>query len=225
MWNDDVSRLRKTQATRLKEARILRGFSTGSDAARRYGWPVPTYNSHENGTRGIGRMYREYARKLRVNPAWLLGHSDERDSIVRGVTVVADAAVGMWREGAATLERPQMQSKVSILSSDEDDRFAVRVADASLNKVFPQGAYAICAHCEEGDTFEVGQIVYIERTRNTLTELSLRRVTAVNGATIKLSTYSVDPKARQELTMPARGGESIRIIGRVIGKYEDFTST
>ena len=76
-----VDRLRQLQAARLKEARELRGFKTASDAARRFGWSVPTWVSHENGTRGIGRMYREYAKTLRVNAAWMLGHSVERDLV------------------------------------------------------------------------------------------------------------------------------------------------
>ena len=66
------------QASRLMEARKLRGFKSASAAAQQFGWPAPTYASHENGTRGIGRKYREYAETFRVNPAWLLGHSAER---------------------------------------------------------------------------------------------------------------------------------------------------
>ena len=69
------------QASRLREARELCGFKSASATAERFGWPVPTYVSHENGTRDIGRKYREYAKTFRVNPAWLLGHSDERGSI------------------------------------------------------------------------------------------------------------------------------------------------
>ena len=71
--------LRELQASRLREARQLRGFPSGSAAARRFGWGITTYNKHENGERGIGRAYLEYATTFKVNPAWLLGHSDERD--------------------------------------------------------------------------------------------------------------------------------------------------
>jgi hypothetical protein len=70
--------LRKLQAERLREARKLRGFPSARAAQLRYGWSS-AYCSHENGTRGIGRAYREYARKFAVNPAWLLGHSEQRD--------------------------------------------------------------------------------------------------------------------------------------------------
>ena len=70
--------LRKLRAERLREARKLRGFPSARAAQLRYGWSS-AYSNHENGTRGIGRAYREYARKFAVNPAWLLGHSEERD--------------------------------------------------------------------------------------------------------------------------------------------------
>jgi hypothetical protein len=72
-------KLRKLQAARLKEARKLRGFKTAAAAARRYNWHAATYVSHENGTRGIGRAYPEYAKKFRVRAAWILGHSHERE--------------------------------------------------------------------------------------------------------------------------------------------------
>lgn len=75
---DVIERLRKLQAARLREARKLRGFKSARAAQLHYGWSS-AYGSHENGTRGIGRMYLEYARNFRVKPAWLLGHSVERD--------------------------------------------------------------------------------------------------------------------------------------------------
>src|SRR5262245_14952311 len=74
----DDDALRKLQAARLREARSLRGFPSARGAQLRYGWSS-AYGSHENGTREIGRMYRVYASKFGVKPAWLLGHSDERD--------------------------------------------------------------------------------------------------------------------------------------------------
>ncbi len=227
MWESEVDRLRKLQAARLKEARKLRGFRSARAAAQRFGWPAPTYGSHENGTRGIGRMYREYAKKLRVNPAWLLGHSDERDSIVQGVTVVADVAIGTWKERPASTEQPRVARNVGVPSTrnhNKDDRFAVRLADASMNKLFPQGCYAICVHTDEGEKFRVGDAVYVERLRDGLMELSLRRVSAVTAGHVKLSTCSVDPKLKQELTVPpTRDSERIRILGRAVGKYEDFS--
>lgn len=227
MWESELDRLRKLQAARLREARKMRSFKSASEAAKRYGWSSK-YISHENGTRGIGRMYREYARKFRVNPSWLLGHSDERDSIVRGINVVADAAIGTWHEGVnqPTGSRRNTQKNVGVptrQNHDDDDKFAVRLADASMNKVVRQGAFAILLPADERTDFKVGDIVYIERMREGMTELSLRRISSISSTSMKLAAHSVDPKFKQELTFPSlRDTEKIRILGRMIGKYEDY---
>lgn len=58
---------------RLKAARIRAGFSTPTDAARAFGWKVPTYLGHENGDRKPKRDRAEkYARAFRTTVAWLL---------------------------------------------------------------------------------------------------------------------------------------------------------
>ena len=58
---------------RLKEVRILRGFKTSTDAAKRFGWVHSTYRSHENGTRPLSRdAAMTYAKAFRVSVGWLL---------------------------------------------------------------------------------------------------------------------------------------------------------
>lgn len=225
MWESEVERLRRVQAARLKEARKMRGFKSARAAQMRFGWSS-AYPSHENGTRGIGRMYREYARKFRVNPAWLLGHSDERDSVVRGVKIVADAAIGTWHEGSTRPERNRREMTVGVpthQNHEEDERFGIRMADASMNRAFPQGSFVVCVPIEENEEFKVGQVLYVERYRNGMMELSLRRVASINGAVMKLTAHSVDPRFKQELSIPTtRSDERVRIIGRAIGKYVDI---
>lgn len=67
---------------RLRRARIEAGFQDGTEAARRFGWPAPTYLSHENGSRGVkGDRIRDYARAFRVSPEWLMfGGAEPPDS-------------------------------------------------------------------------------------------------------------------------------------------------
>lgn len=225
-----ATRLRKKQGARLREARILRGYKTAADAQRRFNWPS-TYVSHENGTRGIGRMYKEYAKKFRVNAAWLLGDSEERDLLTKGVKVVGEGALEVWRGPPASNAESAAQETLSIPrigGEDLDDRFAIRVADASINRSIPQGAYAICEHIEEAPAptdFEVGQILYVERQRGDLRELSFRRVALISDKSMRLTTHSVDPKLKQEQAYPsAREDERVRIVGRVIGKYEELVT-
>lgn len=49
------------------------GFGDATTAARRFGWTVPTYLAHENGSRGFGvERGAEYARAFKVSACWLL---------------------------------------------------------------------------------------------------------------------------------------------------------
>jgi transcriptional regulator with XRE-family HTH domain len=69
-----------TPATRLRRARIARGYASASEAARAIGVQIPTYTGHENGTRGIGRARAEqYARVFGVKTSFLLMLADGPD--------------------------------------------------------------------------------------------------------------------------------------------------
>lgn len=60
-------------AARLRIARLRAGYQTGKDAAEALGFPVSTYLSHENGSRGISaKRAVTYARKYKVREQWLL---------------------------------------------------------------------------------------------------------------------------------------------------------
>lgn len=60
-------------AERLRIARIRAGFETAKEAAEALGFPVSTYLSHENGSRGYpAKKAFTYARKFKVREQWLL---------------------------------------------------------------------------------------------------------------------------------------------------------
>jgi hypothetical protein len=60
-------------AARLRIARLRAGYETGKEAAEALGFPVSTYLSHENGSRGItAKKAVTYARKYKVREQWLL---------------------------------------------------------------------------------------------------------------------------------------------------------
>ena len=59
-----------TVGDRLKKARIAAGYLDASQAARSMRVPVPTYLSHENGSRGLGRALARYSAFYRVSFEW-----------------------------------------------------------------------------------------------------------------------------------------------------------
>lgn len=63
---------RPDTAKRLEKARISRGFKTAKEAVTYFGWNYETYAQHENGTRGIVRASKKYAKAFRVREGWLL---------------------------------------------------------------------------------------------------------------------------------------------------------
>jgi len=64
------------RARRLREARKKAGFKSGSDAARTMGVPVPTFLSHENGSRGYNEYIFKYARQFKVSWVWLFSGTE-----------------------------------------------------------------------------------------------------------------------------------------------------
>lgn len=209
---------------------MSRGFKSARAAALRYHWGLDTYTKHERGERGIGRAVRKYARAFGVDEAWLLGLQEEKSSVVRGIPIVGEAAIGRWNDVGITatfiLPSGRVSAPVKRTETNEDGRFAIRLADASMNREMPQGSYGICVDVED-DTeisgFVVGDIIYIERQRDGLAERSFRRVMAVTNETLRLSTHSTDPKLKGDLTLPStRPDEKIRIIGKLVGKYVDY---
>lgn len=218
-------------ADRLRKVRKERGFASARSAALRYGWKVPTYTSHENGTRDLTRAFADYAEKFRVSETWLRGLTDDRETGVKGTPVMGEAAVGVWRETPATSARKGANAAISVpLIEDEDVdgvRFSIHVADASINKALPMGSYAICEPCPARDyashEFVVGDILYIERLRQGMREMSLRRVSQVGPDRLRLATFSTDSSLKQaELAYPSSASERIRLVGRVVGTYRDY---
>lgn len=65
--------VQEERAARLRDARKRAGFEDATTAARRFGWKIPTYLAHENGSRGFKLdKARIYAKRFKVNLEWLL---------------------------------------------------------------------------------------------------------------------------------------------------------
>lgn len=208
----------ETPAEQLKKARIARGYASAREAARSHGWNEVTYIAHENGTRGLRvSAARRYAVAYGVSVAELMGiQGHEPTPITSGVSVIGEAAVGLWRDPALQMTDDQT---LPVPDGDERPRFAVRIADTSVNKLLMPGEFAVCEPID-AERVQPGHIVVIRRRRDGLDELSVRRVSARDGERIRVAGYSTDNRYNG-LTDVDVGPDAV-LLGRVIGKYAPF---
>lgn len=209
-----------TPADRLRRARESKGFKTPTDAARYYGWTVSTYVSHENGTRGLKMDAAvRYGRAFGVSASLLLGLGEQPSTAE--VPVVGEAAYGVWRHKALDVEQSVNRTSISVPADrgSADMRFCVKVIDESVNKVILPNEFAICVPFE--DEPQLGTLVYVERRRGELVERSIRRVSGVSDGKTTLSTHSNQKNFLEELS--TAGPDAVQIMGRVIGKFVDFS--
>jgi hypothetical protein len=122
----------------------------------------------------------------------------------------------------------QPNVEVAAAGSKALKSYALKMGDASADKVIPDGQYAICERIPNNlidvSRFKAGDLLEIERERAGLVETSIMQVTAVSGGQIQLTTPTRNPKLRREAVYPAPSdtGEVIRICGRVRGAYLEF---
>lgn len=215
----------------LRKAREAKGFEGPTEAARAYGWNVPTYISHENGTRGIRvDMAKRYAKAFGINAADLLRIApsgvQKQTPVGDEVRLTNEVAVGVWRD--STIDNTQGRTKSVVLptlGTQGAMRFAVEVSDESINRAFVPGEFAIIERIDPSEVmhFAVDKLVYVERSRGPLIERSIRRVLSNDGNTLKLGSHSTSAKYREVITFPSSDrDETIRIEGKVVGKYTEF---
>ncbi len=212
----------------LRKAREAKGYPGQTEAARAFGWNAVTYTSHENGTRGIRpAVAKKYARAFGISAADLLQItlSDQQKQILVGdaVKIRFEAAVGIWKDSRIDNYRSETKSiRVPVRSGVRGMRFAVEIADESVNRVFDPGDFAIVEPVEPSEAmhFDVDNLVYVERRKGDLIERSIRRVSSADGNVLKLSNYSTDPKFKEVLTVPSTDkSETLTIEGKIVGKY------
>lgn len=208
----------ETPSDRLRRARIAKGFASAREAARHFGWNEVTYITHENGSRGLRiSTARVYAKAFSVPVAELVGiPSSEPTPVGVGIRVIGEAAIGIWRDAA--LSEPD-DKRISVPDAHPIERFAVRVADHAVDKLIGKDEYAVCEPAALDD-IEPGQIVVLRRFRQGLTEISLRRVSEIDGKTIRATGHSSDNRyaAIVDITI----GSEATLVGRVIAKYAEF---
>ncbi len=214
-----------TPADLLRKARLKLGFKSAAAAARSFGWNVSTYTSSENGTRPISkRLARVYAQALGLSEARLLeiaGKAADAGDVEFIDVFGGQVAMGVWKEARLRAEKGD---RVGIPRGRRSAplRRAVPVGDESVNLAISSGELAVYVEWADGDVLAAGSLVYVERTRGELFERSIRRVEQVSESKFKLTAFSNVPRFADAIPYPPRPGETVQIIGRVIGKYVEF---
>jgi hypothetical protein len=218
-------RVMKEPCDRLRELRIKKGFETAVDAARRFGWNENVYKSHENGVRGIKpHVAKKYALAFKSTASYILT-GDNHAPVVQEVVSVAlrgIVAAGMFKPNDWV---PEDHTKVPAVIRNgipPQKQYAVLVDGPSVNLRIPDGSYAICADFDSypGGAAS-GSLVHAVRERRGEVEHTLKEIRFTpNGA--MLFPVSDHPDHQTPLQIGNIDGETVSIVGVVIGSYKPF---
>lgn len=137
---------RPEPAKRLEQARIARGFNDAKKAATYFGWKYDTYAQHENGTRGIVRAVKSYARAYRVSEGWLLtGEGAGPGETAQEVATVTDVPRISWVSAGQLDDQPAVDDfsefpTVAAIDLPDGQWIALEVEGNSMNKISPPGS-------------------------------------------------------------------------------------
>lgn len=212
---------------RLRASRIRAGFQSATDAANAIGVKVPTYTSHENGTRDFDDEYaKKYARRLGVNVEWLVFERGENTPIKNEteMPVRGEVRAGAWLE---IDENPPDMGTIPAMHDPRFTRatqFALLVVGTSMNKVVPPGQYVIVASWPElGQELRDGDLVVVRRERAMTYEVTLKRARVGTNGKWQLWPESTDPRYQEPVTMGDGDRDvEVTVIGKVVGRYEQL---
>lgn len=199
---------RPEPAKRLEEARIARGFNDAKKAATYFGWKYDTYAQHENGTRGIVRAARQYAKAYRVSEGWLLtgegqgpGQSLQVPATVSDVPRISWVSAGELRDQDGVTDFSDYPTEPAI-DLPEGEWICLEVEGNSMNKISPPES-----------------IIFVNLRDKRLVSNALYVVADESGATTyKRYRPNEEPQfqpASYEEVEPPRFQGAIRVIGRV----------
>lgn len=109
---------------------------------------------------------------------------------------------------------------------EPDRRVAFQVTDDSANRVIQSGGFAIARPDVDTDPMAhpVGALLVIERTRSGLTERSIRRIYRKTKSVVELVCDSTRRRyQRDRVRVPTRG-ETVKVVGLVVGKYHSVAA-
>jgi DNA-binding XRE family transcriptional regulator len=224
-----MSAMTEEQGKRLKELRVKRGFENAADAARAYGWPVTTYQAHENGSRGLKiDVARRYAKAFNSSAAYILtganktnGDGSSAVNSVSSVRLVAAVSAGTFRYDEGIDEGAILVPAVPRGDIPAQAQYAVVIDGPSVNKRIPDGAFAICAKYDSyPGGAQHGALVHVVRERSGLHEHTIKELRFSRDGMV-LMPVSTDPRHQEPIPLgTGEADELVRIEGVVIGIYQ-----
>lgn len=213
-----------TPAERLIEARQNAGLRSAREAAERFDWNYPTYAAHENGGRGLRpEAARKYARAFNVSAAYLLyGGKPVADSSAEAVSipVIGKVAAGLWLDADNyEFEDSTWVPAVRAPEYRNGEQVAYKVEGPSMNKVLPDGVYAIGVLYGTTRSPRHRDVVVVRRTRAGLVETTIKRYIVQNGEVL-LMPESDDPRYQAPIPLDAPEADtSVEVHALVVGSY------
>jgi hypothetical protein len=111
---------------RLREARRDAGFRSAPAAAKRFGWVISTYASHENGQTPVpAKAAEDYAKAFKVSAAWIMYGEGSRRRRTTPVTLSV-------APGAELVDLPESASETDLPADLPAGATPVIVRDESL---------------------------------------------------------------------------------------------
>lgn len=222
---------------RLREARIKAGYESAADACRAFGWEIPAYRHHENGTRTFDvEAAKRYARAFRVNPGWLLALdkvevAPAETSRERIVEVTGSVAAGVWRETTEWPQSDRFEIVVGPSPFPRARRFGLRVDGNSMDLIFAPGTLLDCLSIFDlGIEPANGDLVIVERQRpDAMRELTVKEFHCDEDGRCWLIPRSTKPEFQSPIEVGSPNtdhetDEYVQVIAFVIGSYQPHAS-
>lgn len=227
-------------ADRLRKLRLSLGFQTAADACARFGWPVGTYRSHENGNRELSRKAAEsYARAFKTTAGFLLFGEQTSETMLNSskvnglilspetnnapplepvvqVPVRGEVSAGKWLEfddfDAGRYDPIFMIAGRYPVS----DQFAFKVSGTSMDKarIF-DGDFVVCVpYWRARSALTAGDLVVVERRRGPVFERTIKEL-VIQPKQYELWPRSTDPRFQQPIIIP-KGDPMAEADGTVV---------
>lgn len=220
-----------TPGKRLRWARKQKtNYTTATEAAKAFGWPVPTYLGHENGDRVPSRKAAiKYAAAYKVPWAWLLEGGpipSFRPPKSGPILTRGEVAAGQWLD--IDLEIDPRDFEQFPIAADPaypyDAQYGLIVRGNSMNRVFRSGEVLHCLDVLKASVDpEEDDIVIVERIRAQASqrEVTAKRITK-RGKLIVLAPDSTEAKWKPIEFNPKDGhdgDEEVRVVAVVLATY------